>query len=135
MMPVQADDFSEKHRAYQNDVSAGRTALDKKDYESAIKYFTNAISVSPFEGSNYYDRGVAHYKSGNDKEGVGDFNKALIIDNRRIGAYVYRGLCKERSGQYADALKDYNAAISMNPKDANVHNNLAWLFATAKDER
>jgi len=129
------DEFSEKYRAYQNDMSTGRAELEKKDYEAAIKYFSSAISASPFEASNYYDRGVAYYKSGKDKEAIGEFDKVIILDNRRIGAYVYRGLCKERSGQYADALKDYSTAVSMNPKDANVHNNLAWLYATAKDEK
>jgi tetratricopeptide (TPR) repeat protein len=58
-----------------------------------------------------------------------------MLDSRRVGAYVYRGLCREKAGEYADALKDYTTALSMNPKDANIHNNLAWLYATANDEK
>ena len=33
------------------------------------------------------------------------------------------------------ALKDYSTALGLNPGDPIVHNDLAWLYATAKDER
>jgi len=130
-----ADDFMEKYRAYQAEVSAGKHSFDTRDYAKAIEHYTKAIDMSPFEVSHYYQRGVAFYKTGKDKEALRDFDKVLILDQRRIGAYVYRGLCREKSGQYVDARKDYTTALSMNPKDANVHNNLAWLYATAKDDK
>jgi tetratricopeptide (TPR) repeat protein len=57
------------------------------------------------------------------------------MDSRRYSAYVYRGLCMEKTGEYIEALKDFTSALGMNPKDAGIHNNLAWLYATAKDEK
>ena len=40
-----------------------------------------------------------------------------------------------KGGDQEGALKDYNTALGLNPRDPSVHNNLAWLYATAKDEK
>jgi hypothetical protein len=39
------DDFAAKFKAYQGAVSAGKTALNKKDYGAAIKHFSDAIET------------------------------------------------------------------------------------------
>ena len=81
--------------------------MNKKDYRSSIAHYSKAIEMSPFEATSYYPSGVALYKTGKDKEAVEDFDRALIIDLRMISAYGYRGLCREKAGNYAEALKDY----------------------------
>ena len=48
---------------------------------------------------------------------------------------MYRGLCRMNSGEYREALRDFKSALKQRPKDASIHNNLAWLYATAKDEK
>ena len=127
------DDFAAEYRSYQSAVRAGKAAFNKKDYQKAITHYSRAIELSPFEVSFYNDRGVSYFKSGKYKEAVGDFDKVLVMDSRRYSAYVYRGLCYEKSGNYIGALKDYTSALGMNPKDASVNNNLAWLYATSKN--
>jgi len=128
-------DFAKEFHSYQSAVRAGKSAFNKKDYTTAVANYSKAIERSPFEVDLYHDRGVAHYKSGKAQDAVEDFNKVLVMDSRRYSAYVYRGLCHEKSGNYISALKDYTSALGMNPKDAGIHNNLAWLYATAKDEK
>ena len=89
------DEFAEKYRAYQSAVRAGKESFNKKDYQSSIAHYSKAIEMSPFEASSYYQRGVALYKTGKDKEAIEDFDKALIIDPRMMSVYGYRGLCRE----------------------------------------
>jgi tetratricopeptide (TPR) repeat protein len=72
---------------------------------------------------------------GNDKEAIEDFDKVIILDARISTAYVYRGLCRMKGGEYQEALTDYQKALEFSPKDASIHNNLAWLYATAKEEK
>ena len=36
---------------------------------------------------------------------------------------------------YPEATKHYQQALKLNPQDAAVHNNLAWLYATSEDEQ
>ena len=130
-----AQEFADRYRAYQEHVTAGRAALHQSNFTIAIDHLTQAIEMSPFESSHYFDRGLAWYKTGHYENAMEDFNKVIILDPRRSAAYVYRGLCQMNRGEYHGALSDYTTALSRNPEDATVHNNLAWLYATAEDEK
>jgi tetratricopeptide (TPR) repeat protein len=91
--------------------------------------------MSPFEAMLYFNRGIALYKSGNRmKEADEDFDKTLILDQRMVNALVYRGLCREKLGKEKAALEDYTKALQQQPNDVSIENNLAWLYATAKEE-
>jgi len=128
------NDFQEQYKAYQAEVNSGKAALEKKEYESAIQHYAKAIEMSPFEAMKYFNRGIAYYKSGKMKEAEEDFDKALILDQRMVNAFAYRGLCREKLGKEKAALEDYTRAVQQQPDDVSNQNNLAWLYATAKDE-
>jgi len=133
---IRADEhFAKRYQAYQQAVSSGKASLNKKDYQAAIEHYTRAIEMSPFVLSHYYDRGIAWYRKGEEKKAIDDFSKVIILDPRSGSAYVYRGLCKVKGGDYQEALNDYKKGLELNPKDPSIHNNLAWLYATAKDEK
>lgn len=129
-----ADDFAEKYLAYIDYVQSGSASLQKKDYASAITNYSKAIEISPFEINNYYNRGIAFYRSGKDEEAEADFDKVIVMDPRMSSAYVYRGLCRERLGRCKEALNDYTRALELKPNDAAIHNNIAHLYVSAKDE-
>jgi tetratricopeptide (TPR) repeat protein len=129
------EDFAKRYQGYQQAVSSGKASLNKKDYQAAIEHYTRAIEMSSFVASHYYDRGIAFYRKGDEKKAIEDFDKVIILEPRSSSAYVYRGLCKVKGGEYQGALNDYKKALELNPKDPSIHNNLAWLYATAKDEK
>lgn len=131
----ESDGFTEWYKAYQDRTRSGYTAINKKDYIAGIDHYTRAIEISPFIASHYYYRGLAWYKKGNEEKAIEDFNKVIILDARWTAAYVYRGLCRMNREEYQQALSDYKTAFSLNAEDATAHNNLAWLYATAKDEK
>lgn len=133
--PSPPDPFADRYHAYQKLVRDAQAALEKKDYPAGIDLFTRAIEISPFVPAHYYHRGLAGYRLGEHAKAIGDFDKALILDARLASAYLYRGLCRLKRGEYRQALADYNAALGINPDDATTHNNLAWLYASAEDER
>jgi tetratricopeptide (TPR) repeat protein len=126
-------EFEEKYRAYKNHIKFGAEAFSKKDYPSAVMNYGKAIELSPFEASSYYQRGIALYKLGKYQEGIADFDKVIVLDSRMSTAYTYRGLCRANAGANKEALVDYKRALEFNPKDVSVHNNLAMLYAAAKD--
>jgi len=133
---IRADeDFAKRYQAYQQAVSSGKASLSRKDYQAAIEHYTKAIEISPFVASHYYDRGIALYRKGDEKKAIEDFGKVIILDPRSSSAYVYRGLCRMKGGDYQGALNDYRKGLELNSKDPSIHNNLAWLYATAKDEK
>jgi tetratricopeptide (TPR) repeat protein len=59
----------------------------------------------------------------------------LLLDSRWQPAYLYRGLAHLNRGEYQQALSDDTAALNLKSDDPTAHNNLAWLYATAKDEK
>jgi len=128
------DDFADKYRTYKDHVQSASSAFQKKDYSSAITNYSKAIEMSPFEINNYYNRGIAFYKSEKEKEAEMDFDKGIIMDPKMSSAYVYRGLCREKLGKYKEALSDYTKALELKPNDAAVHNNIAYLYVSANDE-
>ena len=129
------DDFTAKYRAYQNAIRDGKASMDRKEFQSAVAHYSAAIGMSPFEASSYCQRGIAFYKLGKYREGITDFDRVIILDPRMSAAYTYRGLCRMHTDEYEEALSDYRKARGFNPKDVSVHNNLALLYATARDEK
>jgi len=133
---VQAEnELGEKYKSYQQYIKSASSAFQKNDYPSAITNYSKAIELSPFEASSYYQRGIAFYKLGKFKDAISDFDRVIILDARMNTAYTYRGLCRVNAGEYKEALSDYKKALEFNPKDVSVHNNLALVYAAAKDEK
>lgn len=128
-------EFKKQFQKYQSHAKAGRAAINRKEYSIAAEHYTRAIEFSPFVASHYYYRGLAWYKKGDNDNAIEDFSKVIILDGRRASAFSYRGLCRMKGCRYLEALRDYRSALKLRPKDASVHNNLAWLYATAKDEK
>jgi tetratricopeptide (TPR) repeat protein len=129
-----ADNFEATYKAYKGHVLSGSELLQKGDYQQAFVNFSKAIEMSPFEAMLYFNRGIALYKSGKMKEAEEDLDKTLILDQRMVNALSYRGLCREKLGKEKAALEDFKRAMQQMPDDVSVQNNLAWLYATAKEE-
>ena len=54
--------------------------VGKKDYKTALKYFTAALSSDPAYVDAYYGRGVCYQAMGDKKKAVVDFNACLSIN-------------------------------------------------------
>src|SRR4030042_7218449 len=81
------DEFADKYKSYQQYIKSGSAALQKKDYPSAITNYSKAIEMSSFEVNNYYNRGIAYFKSGKEKEAEMDFDKVIIMGPKMSLAY------------------------------------------------
>ncbi len=58
----------------------GINLVGKKDYKTALKYFTTALSSDPAYVDAYYARGVCYQTMGDKKNAVVDFNACLTIN-------------------------------------------------------
>jgi tetratricopeptide (TPR) repeat protein len=128
------DELAERYRQYMQAVQAGLAAINIQDYVKAIDHYTKAIDQSPFVAMHYYYRGLAFHKSGEHEKAIADFTNVLVLEPSMSAALVFRGLSHLARGEEQQALLDYTSALSRNPKDPAIHNNLAWLYAVAKDE-
>lgn len=68
-------------------------------------------------------------------EAVEYFSHAIKAEPKRSWAYNLRGVALQEEGRYDEALRDYSAAVRLNPRDAAAHNNRAWILATCPDDQ
>src|SRR5262249_27388319 len=62
-----------------------------------------------------------------------NFAKAIDLDPEEAGPYVGRAMAHQHKKEFAQAVKDFDAALRREPQDARICNNLAWLLATCPD--
>jgi len=63
------------------------------------------------DGSYYYDRGVTHFESGDDKRALRDFDRAIDIDDSYTDPYIKRVEIYIKQGQYYEAIYDLDDII------------------------
>ena len=108
----------------------GQGYLNKKDYESAIKYFKQAAELNPEVGLSYWYWGIVEITRGNPDKGLRVINMALD-----------RGYAPSESdylnlAQQYVARKDYQALadiyerlVKLNPKNSEYYTSLAVAYA------
>lgn len=69
----------------------------------------------PKAAQDYYERGLAHYNSGQPDMAVNDYTKAITLNPTYTAAYLGRGRAYFDQGQYDKALDDCNKTIELNP--------------------
>ncbi len=99
----------------------------KHDYNSAIGYFTKAISIDP-QTDYYINRAMAKANGlGKYKNALEDIDIAINLEG--FGkAYAARATIYSYLGNYQDAIYDYKKAIELNYKEFEVYNNLSFIY-------
>ncbi|HEV3119015.1 MAG TPA: protein kinase, partial [Gemmataceae bacterium] len=70
---------------------------------------------------------------GRQAEAAASFSKAIELKPKMLEAWTGRAAVRSRLAEWGKAKADYKQAIALAPKDANAHNNLAWLLATCPE--
>lgn len=122
-------------------ITRGWAALEKKDWDAAVRYFTDTLEVRPTDNNAYYGRGQALEAKGEYEKAIADYTEAIRLYQRDAHAYVRRGWCYARKKDYNLAIADESAAIRIDPKRAggygirSGYNTLAWLLATCPEQK
>ncbi|MDO8287728.1 MAG: SPOR domain-containing protein [Parvibaculum sp.] len=118
-----------------SDLSAGATAVEKRQYDLAIKHLSRAIDSGTLsedaQALALHHRGIAQQKLGFDGLAIFDYTKALELNalprDVTARAYYNRGLAKTQGGDLIGAELDYSHAIEFNPFYAAAYHNRANL--------
>ena len=70
---------------------------------------------------DYYNRGIAKAKSGDNQGAIADFNEAIKLKPDFAEAYYNRGTVKGPSGDNQGAIADFNEAIKLKPDYAEAY--------------
>jgi serine/threonine protein kinase/uncharacterized protein HemY len=80
-------------------------------------------------------RGRALAAIGHQADAAASFTKALDLKPSLSEALIGRALAYRRLAHWDKAKADYMKAVTLAPKDAGLHNELAWLLATCPEAR
>lgn len=78
-----------------------------KDYENAIKYYSEALELNPTNAIYYSNRSLAYLRTECYGYALADATKALDIDKNYIKGYYRRATSNMALGKFKAALKDY----------------------------
>ncbi len=66
---------------------------------------------------------------------MSDLGAAIAIDPKCLAAYGKRGMTRMYARDYANALRDFDAALKLDPLDSRVYVSRALLLASCPDPR
>ena len=104
-------------------------AYNQKDYQAAVKSYTDCISNNPVADACYAGRADAERKLEKYDAAIADYNIAAELNATGAKIFSNRGLTYFRQKNYEAAIKDYNRAIELDPKDAASYQNRGASFA------
>ncbi len=99
-----------------------------KDYASAEKSYEQLLSAHPNFHNGYIGRGKLRLSQGDTINALNDINKAIEINKNATNAYVLRAdILSRTTKDFQSALDDMNEAIKLQPQQAGLFINRAYL--------
>lgn len=83
----------------------------------------------------YLDEGIFDIRECRFKEGIGKINMSLELKNDWEIPYFYRAAANQALGNFADAMKDYTAALKWNENMTDAYYNRARIVLTDKSAK
>lgn len=87
------------------------------DYSEAIRHYTRAIRLHPFDAYSYYCRAASYEKLGNIDAALTDYSTAIKRDRHDGAAYRRRAAIYEQLGNDAAAQADTLEAMRLHPEE------------------
>lgn len=102
----------------------------KKDYDSALQDYDEAVRLDPKNAEAYEERGnVWQYKDDDDRA-IADFNASNRVDQAYAPPYLWRGEIYQQKGDIVGARAEYHAALALPGKDTETR----YIQGLARDQ-
>ncbi len=119
----------------------GQNALYFEDYMLSIQYFNQVISSKPYLAQPYFFRSIAKLNLEDYQGAEADATLALERNPYITDAWEVRGVARQNQGKAAEAIEDYNHALTQLPDNRGILFNKALAqeeagdYAGARDPR
>ena len=90
-------------------------AVEARNYDEALRCFSEAIRIEPNSVGAYGNRGNVRTQLGDHDGAIQDYDRVLSIDPEDEVAYYNRGIVYFRKEDSEGAIRDFTAAIRLKP--------------------
>jgi Flp pilus assembly protein TadD len=112
--------------ALNNLLAQAQAAMDRKDFEAAVRAYQEFLSTKTDDATVHYDLGYAYTAMQKPAEAKAEYEKAISLDPQMVAAYQNLGLTLLSSDPPA-AVAPLQKAAELLPTDARTK----WLLGTA----
>jgi len=106
----------------------GYKYLETKNYDEAIRCFTEAIRINPNDEISYNNRGFAYDSKDDLEAAMKDYNRAIELNPEDYYPYGNRGVARLISHDVNGAIDDFNRWIHLAPDDHLAYANRADAY-------
>ncbi|WP_456457672.1 tetratricopeptide repeat protein [Reichenbachiella sp.] len=106
--------------------ATGDAYYNLEKYDSAKKYLLLAKELHKEDKMLFFKLGKSEYWTGG--TGFAWFAVALTLDNRFEDAWYYLGLSAVESGNYKNAINNFNKTLEFNPNHHNCYQQLSLCY-------
>jgi len=112
----------------------GLIAAERNDYPAAIHDFRRLVAQKPDDAVLVGQLGMLYLAAKQPRQAVKRFSRSIELDDKNFASWRGRSDAEISIGDHQAALADLEQALTLEPNDSGVLNNLAWLLATSPDD-
>jgi len=137
MMKMQMNHASSARQAIADEAKNRASALGItiEDIDNTIEKYTQALKLNPNDNSAkyslasaYYVRGLIFTSKGENARAIEDYNEVIKNNQDYHIAFNKRGWANLETGNYDQAIKDFEKMIQFRPDDAQLKKSLASAY-------
>ena len=112
----------------------GLIAAERNDYPAAIRDFRKLVAQKPDDAVLVGQLAMLYLAAKQPRQAIKRFSRSIELDEKNFASWRGRSDAEISIGDHKAALVDLERARTLEPDDAGVLNNLAWLLATSPDD-
>jgi Flp pilus assembly protein TadD len=109
-------------------IKSGYTALERREYDRAESFFTNALRSAPLETSALYGLAQAQLARGKLSEAEQGFRSVIRLDPKHAATYDGLAFLLKEKGDLAEAEKFGRKSVELNSREAGAYITLASIL-------
>jgi tetratricopeptide (TPR) repeat protein len=105
-----------------------------KDMDIAMSWYQKSLDINSNERKANFGKGYCLNSKGTCQEAIPYLKKAIEMENTYTAAYVELGYSYYKTGSIPDAMKNFDYAITLNPKNDNSRYYKGLIYISQKDK-